>query len=215
VRLHEHDKLKFFNVVHIERDADATLSSDFLELEMGDASDVATQFIECQRSGGDVEFRVWVDGDVSADGIFTPGGTDYSEWVYVSDGADSVQPGDVMVIDPANPRAFVKSSSARSRLVAGIYSARPGVLGSEHDWDQLEKTMQGAKATVNGESPAIRPRDLGRMMDEVPMAIVGIVPCKVSAENGRIDSCDLLVTSGTPATLSKGTGVINVLVTLQ
>ncbi len=40
---------------------------------------------------------------------------------------------------------------------------------------------------------------------EIPLAIVGIVPCKVSAENGPIEVGDLLVTSATPAHAMKGT----------
>ena len=72
--------------------------------------------------------------------------------------------------------------------------------------------------------------------DEVPLAVVGIVPCKVTAENGAIRVGDLLVTSSTPGHAMKGTdrnkmlgavvgkalaplddgkGVIQVLVTLQ
>ncbi len=70
--------------------------------------------------------------------------------------------------------------------------------------------------------------------DEIPLAAAGIVPCKVSAENGAIAVGDLLVTSGTPGhamrdgspavgtvlgkalePLAAGTGVIRVLVTLQ
>jgi len=68
------------------------------------------------------------------------------------------------------------------------------------------------------------------------MAVVGIVPCKVSAENGPIHRGDLLVTSSRPGYAMKGTdrrrlvgavvgkaleelprgaGVIQVLVTLQ
>jgi hypothetical protein len=68
------------------------------------------------------------------------------------------------------------------------------------------------------------------------MAVVGIVPAKVSAENGPIKVGDLLVTSSTPGYAMKGTdrsrlvgavvgkamarldsgkGVIEVLVTLQ
>ena len=68
------------------------------------------------------------------------------------------------------------------------------------------------------------------------MAVVGIVPCKVSAENGPIQRGDLLVTSSTEGhamkgtdrrrmlgavvgkaleTLQRGKGVIEVLVTLQ
>jgi hypothetical protein len=70
--------------------------------------------------------------------------------------------------------------------------------------------------------------------NEIPMAVVGIVPCKVSAENGPVHPGDLLVTSGTPGhamrdeapavgtvlgkaleALDSGTGTIRVLVTLQ
>jgi hypothetical protein len=68
------------------------------------------------------------------------------------------------------------------------------------------------------------------------MAIVGIVPCKVTAENGPIERGDLLVASSKPGRAMKGTdrnrmlgavlgkaleplasgeGVIQVLVTLQ
>jgi hypothetical protein len=71
---------------------------------------------------------------------------------------------------------------------------------------------------------------------EVPMAVVGIVPCRVSAENGPIEMGDLLVASSSPGHAMKGTdrnkmlgavvgkalehlqegkGVIEVLVTLQ
>ena len=41
--------------------------------------------------------------------------------------------------------------------------------------------------------------------NEIPLAIVGIVPCKVSAENGPIQPGDLLVTSSTPGHAMKGT----------
>ena len=71
---------------------------------------------------------------------------------------------------------------------------------------------------------------------EVPLAVVRIVPCKVSAESGPIEVGDLLVTSSTPGhtmkgvdrskrvgsvvgksleRLEQGTGVIRVLATLQ
>ena len=71
-------------------------------------------------------------------------------------------------------------------------------------------------------------------VDEVPVAVVGIVPCKVSTENGAIRAGDLLVTSSTPGhamrdsnpatgtvvgkalqSLDEGRGVIKVLVTLH
>jgi hypothetical protein len=69
----------------------------------------------------------------------------------------------------------------------------------------------------------------------IPVAIVGIVPCKVSAENGAIHRGDLLITASMPGhamragtnpaqgtvlgkalgELKDGTGMIQVLVTLQ
>ena len=72
--------------------------------------------------------------------------------------------------------------------------------------------------------------------NEVPLAVVGIVPCRVTTENGPIIAGDLLVTSSTPGhamkgtdrarmlgavvgkalePLREGTGEIQVLVTLQ
>jgi thiamine monophosphate kinase len=74
------------------------------------------------------------------------------------------------------------------------------------------------------------------MPDEVPMAMIGVVPTKVTAEGGAIKPGDLLVTSskrgyamkGTDHTqmmgaiigkalghLDSGTGVMEVLVSLQ
>jgi hypothetical protein len=43
------------------------------------------------------------------------------------------------------------------------------------------------------------------MKEEVPMAMTGIVPTKVSAENGAIKPGDLLVTSSKPGYAMKGT----------
>lgn len=40
---------------------------------------------------------------------------------------------------------------------------------------------------------------------EIPLAMVGIVPCHVSAENGPIRRGDLLVTSSTPGYAMRGT----------
>jgi hypothetical protein len=72
--------------------------------------------------------------------------------------------------------------------------------------------------------------------DEIPVAMAGVVPTKLTAENGLIRRGDLLVTSSTPGCAMKGTdrnrmlgavigktmgpldagtGVIEVLVTLQ
>ena len=139
-------------------------------------------------------------------------GADFAESVRVTGSRPSYEPGDLMVIDPNAPGKFLKSSQAYSTLVAGIYSTKPGFVGR------------------------FAPADPKATDPEVPMAMVGRVPTKVSAENGPIKVGDLLVTSSTPgyamkgtdrslmlgavvgkalARLNSGTGVIEVLVTLQ
>ncbi len=72
-----------------------------------------------------------------------------------------------------------KSSEPYSKLVAGIYSTKPGIIGRRQ----------------SGE----------REQSEIPMAMVGIVPTKVSAEGGSIRRGDLLVTSSTLGYAMKGT----------
>ena len=139
-------------------------------------------------------------------------GGDYAESVDVTGNQKSYEPGDVLVIDPDAPGKFIKANAAYSTLVAGIYSTKPGTVGRRQTTDVKSSTT------------------------EVPMAMVGIVPTKVSAENGPIKTGDLLVTSSTPGRAMKGTdrskllgavigkalgnlesgnGVIEVVVTLQ
>ena len=139
-------------------------------------------------------------------------GADYAESVGVSGRREQYGPGDLLVIDPDHAGKFLRSDQAYSTMVAGIYSTRPGFVGRLH--------------------PASDPASKA----EVPMAMVGRVPTKVSAENGPIHVGDLLVTSTTMGYAMKGTdrsrmlgavvgkalgsldsgkGVIEVLVTLQ
>jgi len=165
-------------------------------------------------SGGpDVRvFRVDGRGTVFADGGFRPFGADFAEAMAVNGSADHYAPGDLLVIDATGERRLSKSQTPYSTLVAGIYSTQPGVVASQHRVDEALPS------------------------NEVPLAVVGIVPCKVTAENGAIAAGDLLVTSSTPGhamkgtdrsrmlgavvgkaleSLQKGTGVVQVLVTLQ
>jgi hypothetical protein len=157
-------------------------------------------------------FRVDGTGRVFADGAFRPFGADFAESIAVKGSAEYYVPGDLLVIDPSGERRLSLSQTPYSTLVAGIYSTQPGVVASTHRVDE---------ALPN---------------NEVPLAIVGIVPCKVAAENGPIATGDLLVTSSMPGyamkgidrqrmlgavvgkalePLPKGMGVIQVLVTLQ
>jgi hypothetical protein len=49
------------------------------------------------------------------------------------------------------------------------------------------------------------PMESEKFAAEVPLAMFGIVPCKVSAENGAISRGDLLVSAATPGYAMKGT----------
>jgi hypothetical protein len=122
------------------------------------------------------------DGTVQStawNGVLTGG--DYAESVNVSGGREEYEPGDVLVIDAASEGSFLKSSAPYSTAVTGIYSTKPGVVG---------RRQHTARA---------------HMSEEVPMAMTGIVPTKVSAENGEIKPGDLLVTSSKPGYAMKGT----------
>lgn len=137
-------------------------------------------------------------------------GGDYSEAVNAVGGRKIYSPGDVLVLSDGATAEVAKSAEPYSTMVAGIYATKPGVVG--------------------------RRQSLAKGSDDVPMAMVGIVPTKVTTENGPIHRGDLLVTSSMPGyamkgtdrsrllgavlgkamgALDSGTGVIEVLVTLQ
>ena len=216
-------------VVRIKRGAfsPSVANEDLVELELPNGSATNSQFLECE--GSDVEFRVDANGRVFADGGFT-GPADFAEMFRVTSGATSVEPGDVLEIDPTSSRGIRRSTRAYSRLVSGIYSTNPGFVGSEREWDEPVVRVEG----LSDEAVVLERKDMAERYDEVPMAVVGVVPAKVSAENGPIVPGDLLVTSNTPGhamradrpeagtivgkalePLLAGTGQIRVLVTLQ
>ena len=94
------------------------------------------------------------------------------------------KPGEVLVISAetqGGSHTFARSDSSYATNVAGIYSTKPGFIGQRWETDDP------------------------RLKNEIPMAVVGIVPCWVSAENGPIQRGDLLVSSTTPGHAMKGT----------
>jgi hypothetical protein len=121
--------------------------------------------------------------------------------------ADGLEPGDVLAVDADGQ--LTRSSSPHQTSVVGVYSTNPGFVGG--------KPMDGEAAGM------------------VPLAVVGVVPVKASAENGPIHPGDLLAASSTPGhamvagpapalgtvigkslgTLASGAGVIRMVVTLQ
>lgn len=177
----------------------------------------------------DLEFRVDSNGNVYADGGYNCGldinaggdtlfneteldpclrdlsPADFAEMLPAAT-TDQLEPADVLVIGPDG--ALARSSQAYQPTVVGIYSTRPSYLGNSR--------------FANSDGYA-------------PLALVGIVPVKASAENGPIQPGDMLVAAGTPghamkagqnppqgtvigkalAELEAGAGVIQMLVTLQ
>jgi hypothetical protein len=138
-----------------------------------------------------------------------PGG-DYAESVDVTGDRAKYEPGDVLVVDSTSAGKFLKSAEPYATSVTGIFSTKPGTVG--------------------------RRQTTPRTTSEIPMAMMGIVPTHVTAENGPIRPGDLLVTSSSPGYAMKGTdrsrmlgavigkaldsldsgkGVIEVVVTLQ
>jgi hypothetical protein len=135
------------------------------------------------RTGGILapDFRVTPGGDVFADGAYNCGlgpGAEPGTCVVQNSPADfaemlpaheGLEPGDVLVIGPDGRLA--RSTEAYQPSVIGIHSTQPGYLG-------------GGQHRGN---PGY-----------APVALVGVVPVKASAENGAITPGDLLVASATP-----------------
>lgn len=121
--------------------------------------------------------------------------------------AEGLEPGDVLAIGIDG--RLVRSTLAFQTSVVGVYSTEPGFVGGY--------------------------RDDGDQMGRVPLAVIGVVPVKASAENGAIAPGDLLVASSVAghamragadppqgtvigkalSELSQGTGTVTTLVTLQ
>jgi len=160
-----------------------------------------------------------IEGNGSGGVVYKSGGADFAELLPAASG---LEPGDVVVIGPDGKLA--RSSKANQTNVAGVYSTAPAFLGG----------MTAGMEKMEGRDAAAR--------DHAPVAVVGIVPVKVSAENGAIRPGDLLTASNTPGhamkaspvnvggvefyrpgtiigkalePLDEGTGVIRVLITLH
>jgi hypothetical protein len=163
-----------------------------------------------QVDGGhdnEIDFRVTNDGDVYGDGGSYHSPADFAEMMAVSGDASGYEPGDVLIISPDVDQSVTLAASSYSSAVVGVYSTEPGFVAGYTD-------------DITG---------------EIPVAMVGVVPCKVSAENGAIQRGELLVTASMPGhamragdnppqgtvlgkalgELTEGTGVIEILVTLQ
>jgi hypothetical protein len=164
-------------------------------------------------SSADRVFRVSRQGDVYADGTYYgAGGVNTACSPNCADFAETMDADRAASYEPGdvlvvNRQGLISlSNDPYATNVVGVYSTRPAFL---------------ARA--------------GHTDDQVPVALVGVVPVKASAENGPIVPGDLLVASSTPGhamkadpnppvgivigkalePLDEGTGVIQMLVMLQ
>ncbi len=119
-------------------------------------------------------------GDVLTPGAFhgldfRAGGADLAEWVAVSEPAEH---GHVLEIDPTTANTYRLALGPCSVSVAGVVSTAPGmVLGGE--------LVPSSRFEVLGE-------------DHAQLALLGVVPVKVTDEGGPIAVGDLLTVSSTP-----------------
>jgi peptidyl-Asp metalloendopeptidase len=151
-------------------------------------------------------------GNVCTDGSFFSGGADVAEYVNVN---EAVEPGDVVELDPHNPKHYRKARTPYSSLVVGVISSNPGlVLGlklSEQAAPQPDLGRLLAKRA--NPSPSIAQIGQGTLLlsgvsisgvamqsqGERPLlALIGRVPVKVTTENGPIHPGDLLTSASKP-----------------
>ena len=142
--------------------------------------------------------------------------------------AESVESGDVLVIDAERSGLLKRSRTASDTAAFGVVAADPGVvLGAEQV--SIGETM-GARGSELASSDAANAGETR----QVPVAMTGLVKCKADASYGEIRPGDLLSTSPTPGhamrvddpqpgtilgkalePLEVGTGLIRILVTLR
>jgi hypothetical protein len=119
--------------------------------------------------GPDTKFLVDHSGNVYADGSYQSPAPGFAEMLP---GAAGLEAGDVLVVGPDG--SVIRCSAAYQPTVVGVYAPQSGFVSSSTD----------ANATDKG--------------DKVPVAVMGFVLVKVSAENGPIAAGDLLVAAATP-----------------
>jgi hypothetical protein len=109
--------------------------------------------------------------EVKSDGTVNAHGTVNAGGIDYADrlpGSEDLAPGDVLAIGPDG--LLRRSTRPDETDVVGVYSTRPGVAGQDESY---------GGATV-------------------PVALAGVIPVKVTSENGEIRPGDLLVSSSTP-----------------
>jgi hypothetical protein len=197
----------------------ATGSGEAAWLRIGDASSPHAVVSLVKQSSGPGNFLTcWSESSgsfsgkchIDAAGTFVAG-SDFAESLPARGGRAGYEPGDVLVASVSRPGEVERSHKRFDRALLGVYSTRPAVLGAD----------KGGVTRVG--------------KNDVPVAITGIVPVKVTAENGPVRPGDLLTSSSLPGramnagrnpavgtvlgkslgVLTRGRGVVRALVMLR
>jgi hypothetical protein len=118
---------------------------------------------------------------INRNGSFVSG-SDFAEALPAVGDGENYEPGDVLVL-ASDGSGVEKTSEPSSRRIIGVYSTRPAILGADKQGDTRVDS------------------------NDIPVAILGIVPTKVTTENGPIRVGDLLVTASTPAHAMKAKSI--------
>ncbi len=169
--------LNFSHAAVFESSVSSSYSNAFVFNTRYTLSNATTTYLLSIRNNDSRVFSVSTNGDVITTGTYyglggafgtpgTPG--DLAEQVDIALD-DSVEAGDVIIVDPSAPDTYRRSQSAYERAVAGVISTNPTI-------------------TIG----------YGKTQHTALLAMVGRVPIKVTAENGQIARGDLLVSASKP-----------------
>jgi hypothetical protein len=125
------------------------------------------------------KFAVTRNGDVLADGAHT-GPADFAEMLQASGEAADYEAGDVLVI--GGDGKLTKTCEPYDSNLVGVFSAMPGFLGDDRIKDYGVKARHELEEDTSGET-------------WLPVALMGVLPVKVTDENGGIRPGDFLTTS--------------------
>ncbi|MDY6877992.1 MAG: hypothetical protein SWK90_17555 [Chloroflexota bacterium] len=170
-------------------------------------------------ASNDTDTELWLDGlgNLYIDGSLHQNQGDYADMLPAVAG---LEPGDVLVIGLDGN--LTRSTQANQTAIAGIYSTDPGIVGrpyrSFYDEDDPTNTsgwasepfqMLTSEVSNPPNASENNPADMLAELDEgfVPLALAGVVPVKVSAENGPIQPGDLLTTASLPGHAMKASPV--------
>ena len=192
---------------------------------------------EVTEGSFNTRFRVALNGDVYADGRFVPGGADFAEMLPSASGLEPgdvlIIDAQGILNRSTTPNApnVAGVYSTKPGIIGGLHEDDGATMtaanlpqqqaahspnaadssGNPQATDQVTEQPTGsAMAAAPVIEKIVQPDLLAQtyaQQGKAPLALVGIVPVKVSAENGAIQPGDLLTTSAIPGHAMKATPV--------